>query len=500
MPAISHSRRHGKNKNTCRKSRTANPSNLICISCQSQSVSKHRPDNISQLALLNIRSLAGKSFIVNDFINKHKLDFMFLTETWLGQENSAAVLIETAPPNFSFFSEARIHKRGGGVATLFKDSFQCRQMFYGQFDSFEYVATQLKSPCRAILVTIYRPPKYNARFSDEFAKLLSIVCMDFDCVLLVGDFNIHVDNLTDGCAKELLNILDNFGLSQHVTESTHNRGHILDLIISKGLNIYEIVVNDVALSDHYCVSFKMTTSANNMKSEAEVIRKRYINDNTCALFTQGFTPSPTLPSALVDDLVNSFSSNIMTVIDSIAPIKTKVLSGRKKAPWRNATLVKEHKRLCRQAERRWRKNKLQVHYDIYKESLRNYNQELKNARQSYFSEIINRNSNNARTLFSVVDRLTNPTASLPPELLSNKSCNDFAAFFTNKILQIKQAVASMATPPSTLKNSSPPSPQHAHSALPTPTDFSPQGLRAAHSGTELCVPRLLDCGTPSQNI
>ena len=123
-------------------------------------------------------------------------------------------------------------------------------MFYGQFDSFEYVATQLKSPCRAILVTIYRPPKYDARFFDEFAKLLSIVCMDFDCVVLVGDFNIHVDNLTDGCAKELLNILDNFGLSQHVTEPTHNRGHILDLIISKGLNISEVVVNDVALSDH----------------------------------------------------------------------------------------------------------------------------------------------------------------------------------------------------------------------------------------------------------
>ena len=192
-----------------------------------------------------------------------------------------------------------------------------------------------------------------------------------------------------------------------------------------------------------------------MKSEAEIIRKRYINDDTCALFTQGFKPSPTLPSALVDDLVNSFSSSVMTVIDSIAPIKTKVLSGRKKSPWRNATLVKAQKRVCRQAERRWRKNKLQVYYNIYKESLRNYNQKLKNARQSYFSEIINRNSNNARTLFSVVDRLTNPTASIPPELLSEKACNDFAAFFTNKILQIRQAMCSSSTGMITLMPSHP---------------------------------------------
>ena len=283
---------------------------------------------------------------------------MFLTETWLGQDNSTAVLTESAPPNFSFMSECRTQKKGGGVAILFNDSLQCKKISYGKFNSFEYVALQSKSSCRATFVTIYRPPKYNAEFFDEFAKLLSIVCIDFDCVVLVGDFNIHVDNLDDGSTKELLNILDNFGLSQHVTSSTHNKGHILDLIISKGLNISEVVVTDIALSDHYCVLFKTTNPVKLNKNEVEVIRKRYINDNTCALFTEAFTPSPTLPSASVDDLVNSFSSRVIAVMDSIAPIRTKVLPGKKKSPWRNATLVKAQKRVCRQAERRWRKTKL----------------------------------------------------------------------------------------------------------------------------------------------
>ncbi|XP_076578637.1 LOW QUALITY PROTEIN: uncharacterized protein LOC143315073 [Chaetodon auriga] len=370
---------------------------------------------------------------------------MFLTETWLGQDNTAAVLNESAPPNFSFRSEVRMHKRGGGVAILFNDSIQFSRVSYGEFESFEYVAIQSKSPCRLVFITIYKPPKYNTKFSDEFANLLSVVCIDFDCVVLVGDFNIHVDNLKDGCAKELLNILDHFGLSQHVTHSTHNKGHILDLVISKGLNITEVVVTDVALSDHYCVSFKMATPAILNKTGTEVIKKRYINDNTCAVFTQSFTPSPTLPSALTDDLVNSFSSKVMTIIDCIAPVKTKVLSGRKKTPWRNTTLVKVQKRVCRQGERRWRKTKLQVHYEIYKNSLHTYNHELNMARQAFFSEIINRNCNNARTLFSVVDRLTNPTASVPPELLSNKSCNEFAAFFTDKISRIRQTVCSSSS-------------------------------------------------------
>jgi len=55
---------------------------------QSDSIS-----NTLKLALLNVRSLAGKSFVINDFITKHNLDFMFLTETWLDQNNSTAVLI-----------------------------------------------------------------------------------------------------------------------------------------------------------------------------------------------------------------------------------------------------------------------------------------------------------------------------------------------------------------------------------------------------------------------
>jgi len=121
---------------------------------------------------------------------------------------------------------------------------------YGKFESFEYVALQLRSSCQAVLVTIYRPPKYSAHFVDDFFKLLSVVCIDFDCVVIVGDFNIHIDNPKDGSAKELFYILDNFELSQYVTEPTHNKGHILDLIISKGLNISEVVVTDVAFSDH----------------------------------------------------------------------------------------------------------------------------------------------------------------------------------------------------------------------------------------------------------
>lgn len=224
-------------------SRNVTLSNLIFIPCQR--VSQPTPKILEveapktlKLALFNIRSLPGKTFLINDFITEHNLDFMFLTETWLGQNNSTTALIESAPPNYSFISEAAVNRRGGGVAVLFKNSLQCKQLSFSKFSSFEYVAFQLKSSPRAVLLKIYRPPRYCANFFDDFNELLSIICIDRDCIIVVGDFNIHIDNPQDRGAKELYCILDSFGLSQHVTEPTHNRGHTLDLLISKGLNIH----------------------------------------------------------------------------------------------------------------------------------------------------------------------------------------------------------------------------------------------------------------------
>ncbi len=52
-------------------------------------------------------------------------------------------------------------------------------------------------------------------------------------LLITGDFNIHVDVLEDRVSVAFHDILDIYGLQQHVTETTHTSGHTLDLIISR---------------------------------------------------------------------------------------------------------------------------------------------------------------------------------------------------------------------------------------------------------------------------
>jgi len=50
--------------------------------------------------------------------------------------------------------------------------------------------------------------------------------------LITGDFNIHVDDLTDSNAIQFLSLLDHSNLTQHVLLPTHRHSHTLDLVIT----------------------------------------------------------------------------------------------------------------------------------------------------------------------------------------------------------------------------------------------------------------------------
>ncbi|KAJ0050778.1 hypothetical protein NL108_005914 [Boleophthalmus pectinirostris] len=71
-----------------------------------------------------------------------------------------------------------------------------------------------------------------------------------------------------------------------------------------------------------------------------------------------------------------------------------------------------------------------------------YNYTLSKTREKYFSDIIGNCSNNSRVLFATVNRLTNPPAQLPLELIFTSKCNEFAVFFNDKVQGIKNAINS----------------------------------------------------------
>ena len=418
---------------------SANLANLTYIPCRGYSTVKCHKIN---LALFNIRSLLNKPSSINDIICEEKLDIIFLTETWLGNDGAFALGV-ACPPNYHFIQSVREGKRGGGLAYIFSDIFKFKCLSFGSFSSFEYQANLFESQSSVLMITIYRPPKCSkALFLTEISELLSICSTDYERTLIAGDTNLHVDTVTDLTAMSFLQLLHSLDFVQHVTGPTHNQGHTLDLVISKGLNIsMDRIIAKPDLSDHYLLCFNMTVSDLEKNNREYTIKKRFFGSSAAEEFASLLACAPRLPDIpSVNDMVQRFNLKLESALDIVAPMKTKKKYNSKVTPWINDH-IRSLKKQCRRAERAWRKNKLTIHLQIFKSSTATYNKTMRLARQAYFSGIINENKNNARVLFSTIERLLNPPQSYKQSLPASKAkCNEFASFFDNKILNIRAGI------------------------------------------------------------
>ena len=85
------------------------------------------------------------------------------------------------------------------------------------------------------MIIIYRPPSSVplSTFYHEFSLLLEVLSTASGELLIVGDFNLHVDSSCDVNALHFCDLIASFDLKQWVTTLTHTSGHILDLIITR---------------------------------------------------------------------------------------------------------------------------------------------------------------------------------------------------------------------------------------------------------------------------
>ncbi len=106
-----------------------------------------------------------------------------------------------------------------------------------------------------VQTTIFRsPPGYQCCILCGVRKIPRIIklVLSADPLLIVADFNIHIDSNENYDAIKFLELLQSFSLTQHVEVATHSSGHTLDLIITrKADNLISSVPRAVCLfSDH----------------------------------------------------------------------------------------------------------------------------------------------------------------------------------------------------------------------------------------------------------
>lgn len=388
-----------------------------------------------------------KTGICHDFIEAQKVDFLFLTETWLSPEDNVP-LIQTTPPNFSYFNLPRPEGTGGGLAVFYKNNFKCSPISFGAFKTFEIFSFLINSKNPVLCVLIYRPPKHNSGFIIEFSELLSLITQRYDNIILLGDLNVHVCCPSNSLSSDFIHLTESFDFIQFVTGATHRLGHTLDLVLSLGLALSTVELLDelmvLGVTDHKALVFNAPLPRppdNHLAS----IRSRVFNSKSASAFCNAFlsfpSPSPSgqLNNADINVMVDSFNYNCLTILDSIAPYRTRTPKSNPN-PWLNEH-TRSVKRKRRIAERKWKSTKHPDSLIILKQLMKTYQEAVINAKFKYYSDIITKNSNNPRTLFSVIDSVTKPpiTHQLEP---SPQKCEELLTFFINKVLNIRLQIPS----------------------------------------------------------
>ena len=192
------------------------------------------------LCLLNAQSVRNKTADFVDYICENKYDLVAITETWLQKRDNAV----------------------RGIGLLFRECLRVNTVRSAEKEAMDYsdLLVQLPTPCKLRIIIVHRtPPSENHRVPistfliKEFADLMVSVILSKERLLVLGDFNIHVDVPNGIDAVKFLDLLESLGLEQHVTEPTHIFGHRLDLVITRrtetllGSILYAVVATSLII-------------------------------------------------------------------------------------------------------------------------------------------------------------------------------------------------------------------------------------------------------------
>lgn len=273
-----------------------------------------------RMALLNVRSLVNKTFVLNDLFSTSGLDVLFLTETWI-RPGELIPFSELLPLDCAFFSSPRLSGRGGGLASVFKNLYNVRQLSSPNFASFEVQLLEMTASTTTLCVLVYRPPKYIKCFISDFADFLGSVLFKYDSVLILGDFNIHICCKDDLLAKDFLALMDSFNLLQWVNEPTHVKGHILDLVFTYGLDICIKDINDAGTSDHFLISFDIGLSAAGLQPGALSRPLRVLSSEAVSKFAVSFLDlAPIIPECCSVRSSDGYADTLLSLFSSTSDL------------------------------------------------------------------------------------------------------------------------------------------------------------------------------------
>ena len=387
---------------------------------------------------------------------KHTFSMICLTETWCSNEtfyhNSNLHL-----PQYNSIHLERKNKRGGGVCVFINKKllFKHRKELSASEEANETLSVEIlnKNSKNIIVSTCYRPPNtkitpLKKHITHVFNKLLK----ENKKIFFVGDLNINsLDYSTNTKVKSFIDHMFSKGMLSVINKPTRiskNSVSCIDHIYTNSFINHEILagIMKTDVSDHFPVfiidkNIKTTNYPDKIEKEIRAINninimkfKNILNkmDWMVVLNTQD-------PNRAYDVFLKQF----LKIYNECFP--SKIITIKRKSllsPWITKGLVKSSKQK-QKLYIKFLKHKTFSNEQKYK-NYKNLFEKIKaKSKRNYFSDILEKNQNNAKETWKVIKEVTGKIKSFdqtfPRKITMNKTeifqkekiANEFNNYFVN---------------------------------------------------------------------
>ena len=300
------------------------------------------------------------------YVYQHKPDIVVLNETWLKPSiNNSEILDDKVYNSFRLDRSPYTHpqdpqnphkyrKNGGGVLIAIREDLDvssCKQINIKCHAEILSVEIKLPNGQKLIVCSFYRVGTLGIENYTKVEAYLQAVCKrrGVHSFLLLGDLNLHsvswdLNSSASSVQQAFLDLFGNLGLSQLIKEPTHQKGKILDILLTDRTddiaNVSLIDQNQVCKSDHFPISLNIKTKVNRKK-----IPKREIYDYGKADWTKLNEEFSTVQwdsifndHTCIDRAWKKFKETLFSKVDKYVPKIS--IGGHPKPPWFDSDVFK----------------------------------------------------------------------------------------------------------------------------------------------------------------
>ncbi|CAK1588724.1 unnamed protein product [Parnassius mnemosyne] len=355
-----------------------------------------QPRSLFNVCHINAQSVPSHYSDLTEAFTDADVHAVLISETWFKPH-----LPSTSYPlsGFSLIRNDRVDRRGGGVAIYLRCDFSYKIVassspYYTASAEFLFLEVCVKG-AKLILGVVYCPPSVD--YFSSLETILESLGSKYSHHIIMGDFNTDLLTPHSSRSSKLLHIVESVGLHILPLQATHHNIDVedtwLDLILTSAPSLVFSHGQHFAPAFSYHDLIFISYVLKPPKPPAKTLHMRCfgrLDVEKLCMDASKINWNSVVSASTVDEKIEALNEAILRLYDVHAPIK-KVKLKRPPAPWMTIGVRIAMRRRDR-AFGKFRKDRCDENWTLYKVARNRCNQMIRNAKRRFILSNISSSS------------------------------------------------------------------------------------------------------------